>query len=350
MFTTSQSVRPTDIHYFNWLIFVWRYWWSRVQENIQLLQITSLAAVRTSQEKEAERGEPAKLHFHVKEKTTELVHLSFFFFAGSFCSHLYRISRRWQILQEVSVYRVECELATVEVQFEEGANWSVWQVRVFCVLLIAWFWTFSCNTKAVVPLQVFWTKGTEADGLPVRKRGDSWTDWITVVNTKGWALFIVIFFFHFCRKMVTALPERERGDNWTDWITVVNTKGWALYCHLFFYFCRKMVTALPERERERERWQLDWLDHCCKHQGMGTLYRHLFFYFCRDGTSYDSTWASTKPPSTSITKFSMRDLSTISWTMGIIINIIGCERSSIVLCHVVTSCEATNSWSGGQVI
>ena len=83
-----------------------------------------------------------------------------------------------------------------------------------------------------------------------RERGDNWTDWITAVNTKGWALFI-IFFFYFCRKMVTASPERERerGDNWTDWITVVNTKGWALSIIIFFLFLQEDGDSLA-RERE----------------------------------------------------------------------------------------------------
>ena len=56
---------------------------------------------------------------------------------------------------------------TIVGGYPSSTNWSVWPgvLCIFCVVLIVWFWTCSCNTKAVVPLQMVWKKGTEVDGL-----------------------------------------------------------------------------------------------------------------------------------------------------------------------------------------
>ena len=79
--------------------------------------------------------------------------------------------------------------------------------------------------------------------------------------------------------MVTALPMRERERWQLDWLDhCCKHQGMGtLYRHLISNFAGRWLSLA----RERGRWQLDWLDHCCKHQGMGTLYRHLIFDFCR---------------------------------------------------------------------
>ena len=121
----------------------------------------------------------------------------------------------------------------------------------------------------------------QTDGDSLARERERWQlDWLDHRRKhQGMGTVYRHLFSHSCRKMVTTLPERERGDNWSDWI-IVNTRGWALFIVIFFsIFAGRWWQPC---QRERERWQLNWLDHCCKHQGMGTsCLSSSFSHFCR---------------------------------------------------------------------